>query len=528
MSEVIQPHESWVKNGILKHSDLKFVWKNTKLYPPSHHRLLIQLMEKFEIMIPISHLSEESDIYVGESVIPALLPNELDARIRDTWNRGKPIALCRVYQFAFLPTQVFPRIISALIPLFGPENCKYWRDGIILTTSCPSLIETEGNRITLSFCEDFMWTFRSVFNALQTVLKQWNGNALDYKIFIICQDCINNNRPNKFSEPCFHYHDCILALNLHANSQFPCPYSTKGALSIKVLIPESQINPIAPEEIEKDPNQIGKGSYGVVYKAIYKGKPVALKELIIDELTDNEQTFREFIQEIYWMYYSQHPNIIQLVGVIFFPPAVILPFCEYGSLHHLLHNNEYCLTWILRLRILLDVANGMNYLHSLTPPVIHCDLRSPNVLIVSLNYRDNVALVADFGLAQFSVGRFLTGRKLNPAWSAPEVLNGMDLSPKADVYSFGTIIFEVLTGEHPYDQSYNPEWQFRHNVEDSAKKGIKPPYDKKSIDNYVGLVVPEDMITLLEACWNMKPWLRPTFSEITHTLSALYDLNIIK
>src|SRR5579883_844691 len=133
----------------------------------------------------------------------------------------------------------------------------------------------------------------------------------------------------------------------------------------------------------------------------------------------------------------------------------------------------------------MDIANGMNYLHSLNPPIIHCDLRSPNILLMSLKYDDEiVGKVADFGLAQYSVGIFLVDSKLNPAWSAPEVLESKDLSPRSDIYSFGTILFEILTGDIPYDPFINSNWKFRHNNANDEKKGIKPPYSKEKIEKY--------------------------------------------
>src|SRR5579875_1856026 len=186
------------------------------------------------------------------------------------------------------------------------------------------------------------------------------------------------------------------------------------------------------------------------------------------------------------------------------------------------NSNSSTLSWPLRLRILIDIANGMNYLHSLNPPIIHCDLRSPNVLLMSLKYDDEiVSKVADFGLAQYSIGRFLVNSKLNPAWSAPEVIESKDLSPQSDIYSFGTILFEILTGDIPYDLLINSNWKFRYNIEEDVKKGIKPPYSKEKIEKYHQIELPQEMINLLESCWDMKPWNRPSFELILNTLCPL-------
>jgi serine/threonine protein kinase len=101
----------------------------------------------------------------------------------------------------------------------------------------------------------------------------------------------------------------------------------------------------------------------------------------------------------------QHPNLVQLQAILLHPLRMVMEYAPSGDLFHLLRNREMLpnakLTWRLRMRIAEDIALGMLYLHSLTPPIVHRDLRSPNVFIMSFEENAPVAAkVADFGLAQ--------------------------------------------------------------------------------------------------------------------------------
>src|SRR5579875_4042930 len=132
MSSLITTKHNLIKKGILNHSDLLQIWKDEKKYPKQIHYLLIQLMENFEILIPITHLSSESEIYCGKSIVPALLSKDDKPDIIKNWNGEQKIEIFRIYEFRFLPTQVFPRILGCLLPIFGVENCRYWREGIVI------------------------------------------------------------------------------------------------------------------------------------------------------------------------------------------------------------------------------------------------------------------------------------------------------------------------------------------------------------------------------------------------------------
>ncbi|KAH7622771.1 hypothetical protein Ndes2526B_g02043 [Nannochloris sp. 'desiccata'] len=101
-----------------------------------------------------------------------------------------------------------------------------------------------------------------------------------------------------------------------------------------------------------------------------------------------------------------------------------------------------------RLQMALDVARGMNYLHTCRPPVIHRDLKSPNLLVE----KDMTIKVCDFGLSRVRHATVLSAKSQagTPEWTAPEVLQGKSCNEASDVYSFGVILWELQTGEEPW------------------------------------------------------------------------------
>ena len=145
----------------------------------------------------------------------------------------------------------------------------------------------------------------------------------------------------------------------------------------------------------------------------------------------------------------RHPNILGFVGISTSPPAIVTEFCERGSLFDVLkaaRRNPASLPWPLRLRMAIEAAQGMHYLHSSSPPVIHRDLKSLNLLVDA----DHHIKVADFGLsrmlsdASLSLQSSGTMNNVNPRWLAPELLRGGKASPASDLYAYGIALWGAL------------------------------------------------------------------------------------
>ena len=149
----------------------------------------------------------------------------------------------------------------------------------------------------------------------------------------------------------------------------------------------------------------------------------------------------------------QHPNIIQLYGVIKPPnenPIMIMDFYENGSLYHLLHEENIKLNMKDQISISFGIANGVNYLHRLHPKIIHRDLKSENVLLT----KDKKPILTDFGLAKVKIEtQKVTQAVGTPQWMAPELFDEDEgkLTEKVDIYSFGMVLYEISTNLIPFE-----------------------------------------------------------------------------
>jgi len=241
------------------------------------------------------------------------------------------------------------------------------------------------------------------------------------------------------------------------------------------------------------------GAYADVYKATYEGKTVAVKKL------NNAKGFKEFRTEVKFMSTVDHPNIVLLKGICLNPPCIITEFMELGNLHSYLTDFNNKLTWKQCLGIAEDVAKGMNFLHSQSPPRIHRDLKSPNILLASDGQGGVVAKVADFGTAR-SLAPTIAGRTVdNPIWLAPEIMENEEYTEKADVYSYGIILYEIYSRKFPFGK------KTRFQIELDVVEGKRPdlPTD-----------CPPFFMNLTTTCWSGIPSQRPSFAAVIEQLKT--------
>lgn len=253
--------------------------------------------------------------------------------------------------------------------------------------------------------------------------------------------------------------------------------------------------------------RIGAGSFGTVHRADWHGSDVAVK--ILMEQDFHAERFKEFLREVAIMKRLRHPNIVLFMGAVTQPPnlSIVTEYLSRGSLYRLLHKPgaREVLDERRRLNMAYDVAKGMNYLHRRNPPVVHRDLKSPN-LLVDKKY---TVKVCDFGLSRLKANTFLSSKSAagTPEWMAPEVLRDEQSNEKSDVYSFGVILWELATLQQPWG-NLNP-------AQVVAAVGFK---GKR-------LEIPRDLnpqvASIIEACWANEPWKRPPFSSIMESLRPL-------
>ncbi|KAF5742534.1 hypothetical protein HS088_TW09G00584 [Tripterygium wilfordii] len=192
----------------------------------------------------------------------------------------------------------------------------------------------------------------------------------------------------------------------------------------------------------KEFNELGRGSFGFVYKAVLSdGRQVAVKRA--NAATIIHTNSRDFETELETLCNLRHDNIVNLLGYCaeMGERLLVYEFMPHGTLDDHLHGELSPLDWNMRLKISLQAARGLEYLHNeVTPPIVHRDVKTANILLDS----GWVARISDFGISSAADRDHQNG------------------DMESDVYSFGVVLLEILSGRKAYDRDYTPpgiiEW----------------------------------------------------------------------
>jgi serine/threonine protein kinase len=238
---------------------------------------------------------------------------------------------------------------------------------------------------------------------------------------------------------------------------------------------------------------------------------VAIKKLHQQNMEDLE----EFKKEIQFLTHLRHPNIVLFMGACTQPGklAIVTEFLPRGDVHAVIHvAKPPPLLQILSMA--LDVAQGMNWLHLSKPPIIHRDLKPTNLLV---DEGWNVK-ICDFGLSAWQLQKTLLDPGVapgTPLWMSPEVLKGRPLSEKADVYSFGIVLWEMLTGKEPFDEHDD----YERFVTAVCDKGERPEIPDS---------IHFSLAAMLRECWHDNQKVRPAFQDLIPRIeAAMVDTCII-
>lgn len=281
--------------------------------------------------------------------------------------------------------------------------------------------------------------------------------------------------------------------------------------------------------------EIGEGSFGKVYLGLWRDTRVAVKVLRnsglenmpLEEAREQALSLSNPIlanlqKESAVMALLRHPNVLSFLGVVPMPPCVVTEYCPRGSLADILRAAKRSpalaakLDWSRRLSMMLDTAKGLVYLHGHNPPIIHRDLKSPNLLLDASWH----VKVSDFNLSRVleesTIHSSVTVN--NPRWLAPEVMDGNSATLQSDVFSFGVVMWELLTWEMPFTSENH--WQVVKFVTSGGRLPIPSPESLpgppcSSFDTL------QQYIALLNKCWAHDPAERPCFVEISESLRGL-------
>ncbi|OHT13899.1 TKL family protein kinase [Tritrichomonas foetus] len=261
------------------------------------------------------------------------------------------------------------------------------------------------------------------------------------------------------------------------------------------------------EDIEFGP-LIGEGEAGKVFrgkinKKLAKNFDVAIK--ILHRRSLSTYDLEMYRREIFSMSVLIHPSLVRFCGYTTEPPfCVLTEYMENGSLYDFLYEHPNNLTATHKTLIALDIARGLEFLHG--RGVIHRDLKSLNIL---LDGRKR-AKICDFGLIRMKTNDPMTGLVGTSHWMAPEVLMSSPYyDEKVDIYSFGILMWELLTNERPYENDCLDAAQITMMILEQNKRPPIPPN------------TPPDLKRLIERCWDRDPKLRPSCHEIIADLSKL-------
>ncbi|XP_067098751.1 LOW QUALITY PROTEIN: mitogen-activated protein kinase kinase kinase 12-like [Osmerus mordax] len=240
-----------------------------------------------------------------------------------------------------------------------------------------------------------------------------------------------------------------------------------------------------PFEEISDLQWVGSGAQGAVFLGKFHGEDVAVKKV-----RDLKETDIKHLRKL------KHPNIITFKGICTQAPCycILMEYCAQGQLYEVLRAGRK-ITPSLLMEWSMGIAGGMNYLH--LHKIIHRDLKSPNMLITY----DDAVKISDFGtskeLSDKSTKMSFAG---TVAWMAPEVIRNEPVSEKVDIWSFGVVLWEMLTGEVPYK-----------DVDSSA---IIWGVGNNSLQLPIPESCPDGFKLLLRQCWSCKPRNRPSFRQI--------------
>lgn len=271
-------------------------------------------------------------------------------------------------------------------------------------------------------------------------------------------------------------------------------------------------------------SRLGEGGFGTVYKGHLDNKPVAVKKLNPMDNITLEELRVQFDQEIQTLKTLNHENLVDMVGFSCdgLYPCLVYAFMANGSLLDRLacSGGSLPLPWCQRCLIALGSARGLEYLHD--NHHVHRDIKTANILLDE----KFVAKISDFGLTRASTKHtsttVMTGRIVGTsAYMAPEALRG-EITPKSDVFSFGVVLLEILSGLPPADESREPPllMEMRDYIDDEDEELTLIDFlDKKMRDWEMGHV--ETIYSLACNCLFDRKNRRPVISQVVEELKGI-------
>jgi hypothetical protein len=376
---VVSVKSTW-PDGRVSVQTLENLWRGR--YPPAMHGKLIKLLEAFEIGILTSK---------DEMLVPAFLPlssQHLDHLFPPISQAAlNSVDSARTFTLAFLPMGFFSKVVVRFLALNTFPILDHWQTGLLTgTAQCLALVRQlpSGKEIEVrlrQFTDTGIGAFVSaVLGQLESLLARQTVTQRS----VACSHCLSD-RTGAVSAPTqFSYETVLTALNsgvfLECSNPALQPAKVKPSFAAPELALTAQANLVLIDERRLSLGEVlGRGAFGCVYKATLDYAPVAVKELVTSG--DDVAQHLDFVREVQVMCNLDHPCLVRLLGVTNAPFRMVLEFIEHGDLYswtkRAAESPEILAQFSLDFRLLVafDVAKGMQYLHSISPPIVHRDLR---------------------------------------------------------------------------------------------------------------------------------------------------------
>ncbi|EGO03486.1 hypothetical protein SERLA73DRAFT_83501 [Serpula lacrymans var. lacrymans S7.3] len=276
--------------------------------------------------------------------------------------------------------------------------------------------------------------------------------------------------------------------------------------------------------VEYDRKMVIRGGYGDVYKGSWEGRAVAVKVARLYDESTRDKILKSFSSEAVIWCNVNHENLVPFHGV-YRPPGedvticLVSPWMDNGNINQYLQ--RYPNT--NRLPLILDVARGLQYLHTMKPAIIHSDLKGDNILMTA----SGKACIADFGIAATRNGFMMNVFSCTQTqsicgtlrWAAPEILADVPVDQPtqhtcmSDMHAFGCVCYQIYTGKVPYWETESFTTVLKHIM---SGRGLVRPSRSECASRDLN----DELWNFMAACWQLNPSGRPTASSAVDFLQS--------